>query len=120
MKHLLILLLISPLAFSGCKKCVECEVRLKQSQTIIGTVDEFCGNDTKIEAEENRLRTDHTCIECTVNLPTGPNSTGILCGDRAFTDQVQSDSEAGAAAIGTTSNCVFYRDTANVSCTLKP
>ena len=61
------LLLIVPLVFAGCKKCVECEIRLKQSQDVIGFVDEFCGNDKKVEEEEQRLRADYNCIECCLN-----------------------------------------------------
>ena len=106
-------------AFVGCKKCVECEVRLKQSQDIIGFVDEFCGTDKKVEEEENRLLADYTCIECSVNTGGGTAESGVLCGDRTFTDSVQSSWDAGAADIGTSASCIYYRDTANVTCVLR-
>lgn len=104
---------------SGCKKCVECEIRLKESQDVIGFVDEFCGTDKKVEEEEDRLKADYTCIECTVNTGLGNANSGVHCGNRAFTDSIEADWESGAADIGTTANCVYYRDTANVTCVLK-
>jgi hypothetical protein len=113
------LFLVVPLLFAGCKKCVECEIRLKESQHVIGFVDEFCGDDKKVEEEEERLRADYNCIECSVQTGIGTANSGIQCGDRAFTDSLENDWDNGAAEIGTDANCIYYRDTANVICVLK-
>ncbi|MCB9187005.1 MAG: hypothetical protein H6601_09690 [Flavobacteriales bacterium] len=113
------IILLVATCFFGCKKCVECEVRLKQSQTVIGSVDEFCGTDKKVEEEEDRLRADYTCIECSVNTGAGNAYSGVLCGDRAFTDSIKASWDAGAADIGTSAQCIYHRDTANVTCVLK-
>lgn len=118
MKKLALSLIVVPLLFSSCKKCVECEIRLKESQDIIGSVDEFCGSDKKVEEEEERLRAEYTCIECSVQTDLGTANSGIHCGDRAFTDSLENDWESGAAEIGTSANCIYYRDTANVTCVL--
>ncbi|MFT6209650.1 MAG: hypothetical protein ACJAYA_000063 [Bacteroidia bacterium] len=118
MKKLLLFLFV-PLIFAGCKKCVECEIRLKQSQDVIGFIDEFCGNDKKVEEEEERLRADYNCIECSVQTGIGTANSGIHCGDRAFTDSLENDWDNGAAEIGTGANCIYYRDTTNVICVLK-
>jgi hypothetical protein len=119
MRYLPLALLSITILFTSCRKCVECEIRLKESPEVIGYVDEFCGTDKKVEEEEDRLRSDYTCIECTVNTGLGNANSGIHCGDRAFTDSIEADWEAGALQIGTTANCVYYRDTANVTCVLK-
>jgi len=116
-KKLLPLILI-PFTLGACKKCVECEIRLKESQTIIGTVDEFCGTNKKVEEEQDRLKADYTCIECNVNTGLGQATSGVQCGDRAFTDSIESSWDAGAMDLGTTANCTYYRDTANVACVL--
>ncbi len=118
MVRLLSFLVLSFL-ISGCTKCVECEVKLKESQDIIGYVDEFCGTDKKVEAEEERLRSDYTCVECNVTTGFGPTSSGVLCGNREYTDSIQAEWDAGAFILGTTANCIYYRDTANVICVLK-
>lgn len=112
-------ILVVAAVFAGCTKCVECEVRLKESQNVIGSVDEFCGTDKKVEEEENRLRADYTCIECSVNTGIGTAHSGVLCGNREYTDSIEASWDAGAADIGTSANCVYYRDTANVTCVLK-
>ncbi len=104
---------------TGCKKCVECEVRLKKSSDVIGYVDEFCGNDKKVEAEEDRLRSDYSCIECNMNNGGGTAYSGVLCGDRNFTDSIKQSWDAGAANVGVYAQCTYYRDTANVRCVLK-
>lgn len=106
-------------AFSACTKCVECEIKLKESQDIIGAVDEFCGTNKKVEEEEERLKADFTCIECSVNTGLGNANSGVVCGDRAFTDSVEAAWDAGALEIGTSANCIYYRDTADVRCVLK-
>ncbi len=111
--------LVIPFLISGCTKCVECEVKLKDSQDILEYVDEFCGTDKKVEIEEARLRNDYTCVECEVATGFGPLSSGVLCGNREYTDSVQADWDAGAFDLGTTAYCVYYRDTANVICVLK-
>ena len=115
----LLLLLIVPLVFAGCKKCVECEIRLKQSQNVIGFVDEFCGNDKKFEEEEQRLRADYNCIECSALTGFGTATSGVHCGNRAFTDSIDSDWKNGALQSGTSANCIYYHDTTNVRCVLK-
>ncbi|MDP6909040.1 MAG: hypothetical protein QF371_06015, partial [Flavobacteriales bacterium] len=98
--------LVITILISGCTKCVECEIKLKESQDIIGYVDEFCGTDKKVEAEEDRLRSDYTCIECIVHHPAfGPTPTGIYCGDRSITDSVHSASNESALNLGTTADC---------------
>jgi hypothetical protein len=104
---------------SACTKCVECEIRLKQSQDIIGTLDEFCGTDKKVEEEETRLRAEYNCIECYVNTGIGTANSGVLCGDMAFTDSVETSWETGAQESGYFATCITYRDTANVTCVLK-
>jgi len=106
-------------AFSSCKKCVQCEIRLKESQEVIGFIDEFCGNDKKVEEEQERLRAEYSCVDCTIETTFGPVSTGIHCGNRAFTDSIKSDANASATNLGTSTSCVLYRDTANVTCVLK-
>ncbi|MBL4586259.1 MAG: hypothetical protein JKX84_04265 [Flavobacteriales bacterium] len=94
MRGLFFFLVIISFVFSGCKKCVQCEIRLKQSQQVIGFIDEFCGNDKKIEKEEAQLRADYNCIECSVF--TFNANSGVLCGDRTYTDSIRSDWQAGA------------------------
>lgn len=118
MKKLLPFFLI-PFAFIACKKCVECEIRLKQSQDVIGYVDEFCGSNKKVEDEEERLLAEYYCIECSALTGMGTVSSGIHCGNRFFVDSVEADWESGALASGTSANCIYYRDTANVRCVLK-
>jgi hypothetical protein len=108
-----------PIGFGACTKCVECEVKLKQSQEVIGYVDEFCGTDKKVEEEENRLRADYYCIKCSVNTGLGQATSGVQCGERTFIDSIEASWEQGANEIGTSANCVYYRDTANVTCVLK-
>lgn len=105
-------------AFSSCTKCVECTVSLKESSEIVGYVDEFCGTDKKVEEEEDRLLSDYTCISCSVNTGAGTASSGVLCGDRAYTDSVEADWDEGALAIGANALCIYYRDTAKVTCVL--
>ncbi|MFT4544933.1 MAG: hypothetical protein ACI9UR_000293 [Bacteroidia bacterium] len=119
MKRQLLLFLIVPLLLAGCTKCVECEVKLKQSQDIIATVEEFCGSTKKVEGEEERLRADYTCIECNVLTNSGVVNSDIECGDRSFTDSIQAGWEQAAFDIGREANCIYYRDTANVTCVLK-
>ncbi len=114
-----LLLLFVPIVFFGCKKCVECEIKLKESQQVLGYVDEFCGTDKKVKAEEERLLADYTCVECIVNTGLGPATSGIQCGDRLFTDSLEADWRRGAFDLGTTANCTYYRDTVNVTCLLK-
>ncbi len=113
------LIFVFPTLLFGCQKCVECEIRLKESQEVIGYVDEFCGTDKKVEEEQERLYADYTCIECTVNTGLGPASSGVNCGDRAYTDSIEADWRQGASELGTTANCRYYRDTVNVACLLK-
>ncbi|MCF8460147.1 MAG: hypothetical protein K9G46_05440 [Flavobacteriales bacterium] len=117
-KPALILLFVPTLLF-GCKKCVECEIKLKESQDEIGHVDEFCGTNKKVEEEEERLHADYTCLECVVNTGLGEATSGVQCGNRAFTDSVEADWKQGAFDLGTTANCTYYRDTVNVTCVLK-
>lgn len=119
MNKLVFLTLGFALLLGSCKKCVECEIRLKQSQEVIDYIDEFCGSDKKVKEEEERLRADYTCIECSVQTGFGPTNSGIQCGNRAFTDSVERDWKNGAADIGTAANCIYYRDTTNVACVLK-
>lgn len=106
-------------ALNACTKCVECEVKLKQSQDVIGYVDEFCGTDKKVEEEEERLRSDYYCIKCTVNTGLGQATSGVQCGERTYIDSIEASWRSGANQIGTSANCVYYRDTANVTCVLK-
>ena len=110
----IILFLVVATAFSSCTKCVECEIRLKQSQDVIGFVDEFCGTDKKVEEEENRLRAEYKCIECEANSGFGPVNSGVFCGDGAYVDSIEQAWEGGS----TTATCFVYRDTANVTCVL--
>lgn len=105
--------------FVGCRKCVECEIRLKESQDVIGNVDEFCGNNKKVEEEEVRLRSEYTCIECNVETGFGTTTSGVQCGDLAFTDSLEASWEQAAFDIGANADCIYYRDTANVTCVLK-
>ena len=112
-------LLIAPLLLAGCTKCVECEIKLKESQTVIGSVEEFCGTTKKVEGEEERLREEFTCIECNVFTGSGVVNSGVQCGDRSYTDSIQSGWQQAAFDIGTEANCIYYRDTANVICVLK-
>lgn len=114
-----LLFLALPILLTGCTKCVECEVKLKESQDVIGFVDEFCGTNKKVAAEEDRLRDDYTCIECTVLTGFGPINSGVNCGDRAYTDSIESGWEQAAFDLGQTADCIYYRDTANVTCVLK-
>lgn len=113
------LLLSIPFLLSACTKCVECEVKLKQSQEVIGYVDEFCGTDKKVEEEEERLKDEHTCIECIVQTGFGETRSGVVCGDLHFTDSVEAGWEEAALGLGTSANCTYYRDTVNVTCVLK-
>lgn len=119
MRIIPLFILASVVLLNSCKKCVECEIRLKQSQDVIGRIDEFCGTDKKVEEEENRLRADYNCIRCTVNTGLGTADSGVLCGDRAYTDSVEDNWEEGAQESGYFATCVYYRDTANVTCVLK-
>jgi hypothetical protein len=119
MRNLIAFTLLLGTALSSCTKCVECTVSLKESPEVIGYVDEFCGTDKKVEEEENRLLADYTCISCSVNTGAGVAQSGVLCGDRAFTDSVEADWDEGALAIGTNAQCIYYRDTAKVACVLK-
>lgn len=119
MVRLVSIFLVGVGLFSGCKKCVECEVRLKKSSDVIGYVDKFCGTDKKVEEEEDRLNAEYTCIECIVQTAQGPQSSGILCGSREFTDSVEASNKAGAAQIGAFVNCAYNRDTTIVRCVLK-
>lgn len=119
MRRLAFPIIVFALSLGSCKKCVECEIRLKESQQVVGFVDEFCGNDKQVKEEEERLQADYTCIECSVQTGFGPTSSGLHCGNRAFTDSLESDWKNGAAEIGTSANCVYYRDTTNVVCVLK-
>lgn len=102
---------------SGCRKCVDCEMRLKQSQDVIG-YRELCGTNKKVDEEQEQLSEEFYCVECTVNTGMGTTSSGIECGERAFVDSVERAWRDGGLAIGTTANCTFYRDTVNVRCTL--
>ncbi len=119
MKKTIFILLFIPILLCGCKKCVECEIKLKQSQNVIEYIDEFCGTNKKIEEEQARLIADYTCVNCIVNTGLGPASSGVECGDRAFTDSIVADWKQGAFNLGTTANCTYYRDTVNVTCVLK-
>lgn len=119
MKRFLLPFLVIPIVLSSCTKCVECEIRLKQSQEVVGFVDEVCGTNKKIEAEEERLNADYTCIECSVNTGLGTAQSGVHCGNRAFTDSIEAGWESGAAEIGTSASCTYYRDTVNVACVLR-
>ena len=110
---------VVPFILAGCTKCVECEIKLKESQTIIGNVEEFCGTTKKVEGEEERLRADYTCIECNVLTNSGVVNSGINCGDRSYTDSIQAGWEQAAFDIGSNADCIYYRDTANVTCVLK-
>ena len=112
-------LIFAAVTFSGCTKCVECEIKLKQSQDVIGCVDEFCGTDKKVEEEEDRLLSDFYCIECSVQTGMGSANSGVLCGERPYIDSVQASWSTGANNIGTSANCIYYRDTVNVACVLK-
>lgn len=119
MKKGLLSVFIAAAAFSSCKKCVECEVKLKQSQQVLTNVDEYCGTNKDIEAEEERLNAENICIKCAVNTSFGPTDSGIVCGDLAFTDSVETSWRQAAASIGTSASCIYYRDTVNVACILK-
>ena len=116
-KNLLLVLFIS-LALGACKKCVECEIRLKESQDVIGFVDEYCGTNKQVKEEQDRLRADYTCIECSVTTGLGQATSGLHCGDRTFTDSLEAAWDAGVFDLGTTANCIYYRDTVNVACVL--
>ena len=118
MKCRLLTILIIPVLISSCTKCVECEIKLKESQTVLGNIDELCGTDKKVSAEEDRLREDYTCIECKVVTPSGPINSGVRCGDRAFTDSIEAGWDQAAFDIGTDADCTYYRDTVNVTCIL--
>lgn len=119
MKKGLFLIIISAATFSSCKKCVECEVKLKQSQQVLTNVDEYCGTKKDIEAEQERLNAENICIKCSVNTGFGPTDSGVLCGNLAFTDSVETSWKQAASSIGTYANCTYYRDTVNVTCILK-
>lgn len=119
MRILLILTTITLLA-AACTKCVECDIKLKEGFLHVATIDEFCGTSDDVEEEEQRLADEHSCIVCTVNTTLGPTSSGFLCGDRAFTDSVNDTWRNGAFAGGYSHQCVYYRDTLEVVCTLIP
>jgi len=109
------------IAMSGCTKCVQCEIELKEAFIIVTTIDEFCGTTDDIEAEEDRLISEeYACIKCIVNTAFGQSTSGFLCGDRAYTDSVENDWRTGAMEAGLFHNCTFYRDTLEVTCVLKP
>ena len=74
--------------------------------------------DKQVEAEEERLLDDHTCIECIIITGFGPTTSGVHCGDRDLTDSIQADWDAGAFDLGTTAECTYFRDTAKVICVL--
>lgn len=118
MKFRFLSILVIPFLIAGCTKCVECEIKLKESQTVLGNVDEFCGTSKKVSAEEDRLRADYTCIECVVVTQSGPVNSGVQCGDRAFTDSIQAGWDQAAFDIGTDADCTYHRDTVNVTCVL--
>ena len=118
MKYLALFFLTNALILTGCTKCVECEIRLKESQTVIGFVDEFCGTNKKVAAEEERLREDYTCVECIVETGLGTVTSEVQCGDRTYTDSIQAGWEQAAFDIGEEAECIYYRDTANVTCVL--
>jgi len=112
--------LISAIVFlASCKKCVECEVRLKESQTVVGTVDEFCGTKKQIEEKEDALSSDYYCVSCAVQTGFGTVTSGVLCGERAYIDSIENAYRTGALASGNSYNCTYYRDTVNVTCLLK-
>ncbi|MCF8276854.1 MAG: hypothetical protein K9J17_08980 [Flavobacteriales bacterium] len=119
MKKVGLSLVLFPILLAGCSKCVECEVKLKQSQEVVGYVDEYCGTNKEIKGKEDQLSADHTCIECIVVTGFGPTTSGVNCGDREFTDSLESAWKQGAFDIGTTASCTYYRDTVDVTCVLK-
>lgn len=120
MIRLLPVILIA-IVMSGCTKCVQCEIELKEAFVIVTTIDEFCGTTDDIEAEEDRLISEeYACIECIVNTAFGQSTSGFLCGDRSYTDSVENDWRTGAMQGGLFHNCTFYRDTLEVACVLKP
>lgn len=115
--YLLTLLL---LAMAGCKKCVECDIDLKQAFVTVAEVD-FCGTSGKIEEEEERLlNSEYACVECVANTSFGSVSSGFHCGNRVFTDSLEDDWRNGGMETGHTVNCTYYRDTLEVICLLKP
>jgi hypothetical protein len=120
MERLIPIALIA-LLMSGCTKCVQCEIELKEAFVIVKTIDEFCGTTNDIEEEENRLISEeYSCVKCIVNTAFGQSTSGFLCGDRAYTDSVENDWRTGAMQAGLFHNCTFYRDTLEVTCVLKP
>lgn len=118
-KKFLLVVATLPVIAGGCKKCVECEIRLKQSQDVIGHVDEYCGTKKKVDAKEEELASEYNCIECSVNTGGGTANSGVHCGNRAFTDSIETAWENGALQSGNTAVCIYHRDTANVTCLLK-
>ena len=109
------------LGISGCTKCVQCEVELKEGFLNVASIEEYCGTSDDIEAEEERLTgEEYACIECVVNTQLGQSTSGFLCGNRAFTDSVDDAWRAGALEGGYQHNCTYFRDTLEVICILKP
>lgn len=94
-------------------------MRLKESQTVIGTVDEYCGTKKQVEEKDDALASDFYCISCSVLTGFGTVTSGVLCGERSYIDSVENAYRTGAQAGGNQYDCVYYRDTVNVTCLLK-
>lgn len=112
-----ILLAISSL--SACKKCQLCEVREADTLDVLVNNIEICGTDDDLESEQQNIKDNYSCIECVVTTSFGPTSTGFQCGDRNFTDSIETTVRTGAIASGLNFNCTLYRDTLKVTCLLK-
>lgn len=107
--------------WASCKKCVQCDIDLKEGNFQVAQIAEYCDTREGIKNEEDRLISqEYTCVECVVNASFGPTSSGFHCGDRAFVDSLENDWRTGAMQSGLQHNCTFYRDTLEVRCTLIP
>ena len=112
-----IILLLAIILNSGCKKsCLDCTIEHFDDLSLVATVNGICGNDNDLEQEQNRLSIDYRCIQCIVFGPLGDSDTGIICGDAAFTDSVQTSNEEAAYQIGAGYSCELFTDTLIIRC----
>lgn len=113
------LLSVALSAISACSHCELCEIKQKETALVVLSDHEICGTKDALDDEKASLDDNYNCIECIVNTTSGPASTGYHCGDRAFTDSLETAVRNGATAAGYTYDCTFFRDTLEVICVLK-
>ena len=102
---------------SGCqKRCVDCTIEHYQNLSVIAQVNDICGDEDELAAEEANLAVDYRCVKCIVFLQTGPYDTGILCGTKEYTDSVENSNSEGAIQVNAAYSCEFFSDTLIITC----